>query len=410
MIKVLHCLSQIPGKTGSGIYLQALVREGHKLGLDQWLICGIPASMPKVEIDQLANHHIFPIIFDSPDLPFPVAGMSDVMPYPSSRFSSFNHDSLTLYERAFAAKIKEVVELIHPDIIHSHHLWLMTALIRRLFPKVPLVTTSHGTDLRQLQLADHLALRAIAGCQEVDKVMALNEEQKNKIIDFYRLNEQQLVITGSGFRHELFNTNQCSKGSDIKLIYAGKLSRAKGVPWLLEAVGEIENITLKLAGGGEGEEADNIRQQAKKLAPKVELLGALSQEALAEEFKKSHIFVLPSFYEGLPLVLLEALACGCRVVMNDLPGIRDLFPSEALDKGLISLVTLPGIIGSDVPKTEDLPLFVQNLRTAIKEQINEARQQQTFCCLPLEETLQENTWKRVFTRVMKVYQEVLKQT
>jgi len=410
MIKVLHCLSQIPGKTGSGIYLQALVREGHKLGLDQWLICGVPASMPKVEIDQLADHHIFPIIFDSPDLPFPVAGMSDVMPYPSSRFSSFNQDALTRYERAFAIKVRRVVNRIHPDIIHSHHLWLMTALIRRLFPDLPLVTTSHGSDLRQLQLAAHLALRAIAGCQEVDKVMALNEEQKRKIMELYALDEQQVVVTGSGFRNDLFNTDLCTKGPDIKLIYAGKLSRAKGVPWLLEAVENIKDITLAIAGGGEGEEAEKIRQQAKRLAPKVTLLGALSQEKLAKECKKAHIFVLPSFYEGLPLVLLEALACGCRVVITNLPGINDICPKEAVDTGLITMVPLPELIGPDVPKAEDLPRFIQNLRTAINEQINEARQQQTFCSLPLEETLQENTWERIFTRVMEVYQEVLKQT
>ena len=363
--------------------------------------------MPKVEIDQLADHHIFPVVFDAPNFPFPVTGMSDVMPYPSSRFSSFDRDTLTLYERAFATKLREVVNNIQPDIIHSHHLWLMTALIRRLFPDIPLVTTSHGTDLRQLHLADHLALRAIAGCQEVDKVMALNEEQKKKIIDFYRLDDHQVVVTGSGFRHDLFNTNQCSKGPDIKLIYAGKLSRAKGLPWLLEAVAGIDDITLKLAGGGEGEEAEEIRRQAEKLAPKVELLGALSQEELAEKFKKSHIFVLPSFYEGLPLVLLEALACGCRVVMSDLPGIRDLFPSEALDEGIICLVPLPELIGPDVPKAKDLPRFVHNLRAAINEQISSARQQQNFCCRALEKTLQENTWEKIFSRVMEIYQEVL---
>ena len=408
MIKVLHCLSQIPGKTGSGVYLQALVREGHKLGLEQWVICGVPASMPKVEIEHLADHHIFPIVFGAPDLPFPVAGMSDVMPYPSSRFSSFDQDFLTRYERAFATKVQEVVKKIHPDIIHSHHLWLMTALIRRLFPEIPLVTTSHGTDLRQLHLADHLALRVIAGCQEVDKVMALNEEQKKKIMELYALDDQQVVVTGSGFRNDLFNTNLCSKGPQITLIYAGKLSRAKGLPWLLEAVELIdEDITLAIAGGGEGEEAKKIRQQARSLAPKVHLLGALSQEELAAEFKKAHIFVLPSFYEGLPLVLLEALACGCRVVITDLPGINEICPKEALDAGLITLVPLPELSGPDVPKADDLPRFVQNLRDAINKQINEARQQQASCYLPLAAALQKNTWDHIFSRVMAIYQEVL---
>ncbi len=407
MIKVLHCLSQIPGKTGSGVYLQALVREGHKLGLDQWVICGIPASMPKVEIDHLADHHIFPIVFGAPDLPFPVAGMSDVMPYPSSRFSTFNQDALTRYERAFAIKVREVVKRIHPDIIHSHHLWLMTALIRRLFPEIPLVTTSHGTDLRQLHLADHLALRVIAGCQDVDKVMALNEEQKEKIMELYALDDRQVVVTGSGFRNDLFNTDLCTKGPHIKLIYAGKLSRAKGVPWLLEAVEVIEDITLAIAGGGEGEEAEKIRQQAKRLAPKVTLLGTLSQEELAEECKKAHIFILPSFYEGLPLVLLEALACGCRVVITKLPGIKNICPKEAMDAGFITMVPLPELIGPDIPKDDGLPRFVSDLQQAIVSQVEKAREQQSFCCLPLEEALQKNTWNQIFSRVMEIYQEVL---
>ena len=228
-------------------------------------------------------------------------------------------------------------------------------------------------------------------------------------MELYALDDHQVVVTGSGFRNDLFNTDLCTKGPNIKLIYAGKLSRAKGVPWLLEAVENIKDITLAIAGGGEGAEAEKIRQQAKRLAPKVNLLGVLSQEELAEECKKAHIFVLPSFYEGLPLVLLEALACGCRVVITNLPGINVICPKEAVDTGLITTVPLPELIGPDVPKAEDLPRFVQSLRTAINEQINEARQQQTFCCLPLEETLQKNTWNHIFSRVMEIYQEILKQ-
>ena len=406
MIRVLHCLSQIPGKTGSGVYLQALVREGRKLGLDQWVICGVPASMSKVEIEELADHHIFPVVFDAPELPFPVAGMSDVMPYPSSRFSAFDRDALTRYERAFAARLKEVVAAVHPEIIHSHHLWLMTALIRRLFPDIPLVATSHGTDLRQLQLADHLALRAIAGCQDVDKVMALNQEQKQKIIDFYGLEEHRVVVAGTGFRHDLFNASQCNKGDELTVIYAGKLSRAKGLPWLLEAVAGIENITLKLAGGGEGREAEEIRRQAEKLAPKVDLLGALSQEELAEEFKKSHIFVLPSFYEGLPLVLLEALACGCRAVVTDLPGIRELLPPEARETGLVTLVSPPRLQGPDIPLAADLPGFVDRLRRAIAVQAAAVRRDPHCTCGQLVELLQRQSWPQVARRIFQAYREL----
>ncbi|MBN2333753.1 MAG: glycosyltransferase family 4 protein [Deltaproteobacteria bacterium] len=406
MIKVLHCLSQIPGQTGSGVYLQSLIREGHRRGLEQWVICGLPAETPQAEIEHLTQQHIFPVLFDSQQLPFPVAGMSDVMPYPSTLFSSFCCDKLTRYEAAFARVVQEVVRRLSPDIIHSHHLWLMTALIRRLFPNIPLVTTSHGTDLRQLQLADHLALRVISGCQEVDKVMALNEEQKKNIIELYGVDNDQVVVTGTGFRDDLFSTDFCTKGSDITLLYAGKLSRAKGVPWLLEAVAELD-ITLKIAGGGGGKEAEEIRRQAQKLRPNVTLLGVLSQEELAEECKKAHIFVLPSFYEGLPLVLLEALACSCRLVVTDLPGIRTMFPEETLDDGLVTLVPMPELMGPDTPNPDHLPRFCNNLKQAIKDQVEKVKKQQTFCCLPLEKTLQNNTWQHIFSRVLSIYQEVL---
>ncbi|MDZ7663922.1 MAG: glycosyltransferase [Desulfotignum sp.] len=42
--------------------------------------------------------------------------------------------------------------------------------------------------------------------------------------------------------------------------------------------------------------------------------GPLSHDDLGDLLRHAHVFVLPSFYEGLPLVLMEALACGCRLV------------------------------------------------------------------------------------------------
>ena len=61
--------------------------------------------------------------------------------------------------------------------------------------------------------------------------------------------------------------------------------------------------------------------------------------------RAAHVFVLPSFYEGLPLVLVEALACGCRLVCTDLPGVRSgLLPhlEPVLDR-----VPMPALAGID---------------------------------------------------------------
>jgi len=66
---------------------------------------------------------------------------------------------------------------------------------------------------------------------------------------------------------------------------------------------------------------------------------------------------LPSFYEGLPLVLVEARACGCRLVATDLPGIRERLLPVLGDE--LALVELPRLTGVDKPVAADLPAFIR---------------------------------------------------
>ena len=54
------------------------------------------------------------------------------------------------------------------------------------------------------------------------------------------------------------------------------------------------------------------------LVPLVTMHGQLDQPALADLMRRCAVCVLPSFYEGVPLVLVEAAACGCRLVSTDL--------------------------------------------------------------------------------------------
>ena len=86
-------------------------------------------------------------------------------------------------------------------------------------------------------------------------------------------------------------------------------------------------------GGGSGEERDEILELAAALGDRVQVWGPQSQEELARLMGQAHLVVLPSFFEGLPLVVLEALACGCRVVTTALPGVEEVlggYDTEAI--------------------------------------------------------------------------------
>ena len=109
------------------------------------------------------------------------------------------------------------------------------------------------------------------------------------------------------------------------------------------------------------------------------------------------VFVLPSFYEGLPLVCVEAAACGCRVVATELHGVMQL--AGALGPWLETL-PLPRLASIDVPVSDDLPAFVEALRCALSHALKSPRPE-TSPALP------EWTWGAVFSRVEDVWAELL---
>src|SRR5665647_1800663 len=126
-MKILHLLSQRPDSTGSGIYLQAMLREGAKQGYRNFLIAGLPEG----EAPQLAGlrpENARFVRFRGGDLSCEIVGMSDVMPYPSKRWRDLSGLEVESYENAFGRKLVSLVQNIQPDLIHSHHLWILTAL------------------------------------------------------------------------------------------------------------------------------------------------------------------------------------------------------------------------------------------------------------------------------------------
>jgi hypothetical protein len=125
-MKILHLLSQRPEATGSGIYIQAMIREASRRGHENFLLAGVDqGEEPHPEgLGAAAGEFVR---FQGGDLPFPVVGMSDVMPYPSQRFCDLSPPEVEAYEWGFADRLLDVVARFQPQVIHSHHLWLVTA-------------------------------------------------------------------------------------------------------------------------------------------------------------------------------------------------------------------------------------------------------------------------------------------
>lgn len=411
-LKVLHLLSQQPGRTGSGVALLAMVRLGAEAGNLQRAVIGLPGDAVLPEIPPLTPAEIFPVKFDHPPVPFAVPGMSDIMPYVSTRFSTFTAEMLDAYLHVFGAALSAAVTGFQPDIIQSNHLWLLTALARVLFPQTPLCVYSHGTELRQLNNAAQLAPFVIPACSAAEMVLALHEDNKRKIMKAYGIPAKRIRIVGAGFRDDLFKPDAACEPAgyrkELIIAYAGKISAPKGVPWLIEAMRKVKApggrpAKLLLAGSSGDPGAEAIRKQAADLE-NVVFLGALPQPKLAAVLQTADIFVLPSFFEGLPLVVIESLACGCRVVMTELPGLDSWMPDGLCDEGLVERVRLPRLIGPDMPMAEELPRFVEELAAALNRQL--ARSMACGRASGADCRLAPMSWGGVFGRIQAAYQEL----
>ena len=407
-MNILYLLSQRPEMTGSGVYVTELMRCAVQYGLNTALLAGTPCDCGVPEEVHGVSRLLAEVRFGR-DLPFPVTGMSDVMPYPSSRWSDLSREQLDDYVTVFARELKRMVEVFRPDVIHANHLWLLTSIARDLFPHIPVIASCHGSDLRQFVNLPHLAERIRPNCQRLDAVLALSAAQARTIEELYAIPVDRIHVVGAGYSSAVFHETPASGRDSVRILYAGKLSRAKGVPWLLRACKELDvPFRLDLCGGGSGEDAALCRTLADQVnerfgADVVTLHGNVSQRGRAELMRQAAVFVLPSFFEGVPLVLLEALACGCRLVATDLPGVREVFSDAS--SGLIRMVPLPRLLHADEPVQEDEEAFCRRLKEALHAQLAPAVSPEVLRT-ERASLLRDASWDAVFKRTLAVYRLV----
>ena len=405
-LRVLHVLGQRPEMTGSGVYLEALIRESQKNGIACYRVAAVPAdSLAGMAALSFADGDW--VLFESDRLDFPVVGMSDVMPYRSSLFRELKGLRLKAYKAEFSRVLERAVSRFRPDILHTNHLFLLSALVRKQFPDLPMVTTCHGTELRQYALCPHLRGFALRHCRRIDRIIALSADQKAEIQQVYGIPAEAITVIGGGYDDAIFTRGPQREAGTVQLLYVGKLNRSKGVPWLLRSLMKIteQDWHLHVAGSGSGPEYDLCIDLARRLGERVTLHGYVTHCRLAELMKQAHVQVLPSFFEGLPLVLFEGLASGCRVITTELPGFREFFGQ--VKKDTVHLIPLPPLQTIDRPYPKDEGHLIDALCSSLLEMIATVRHAPDVDDPQAAKIAADYTWSRVFRRTASVYQELM---
>ena len=144
---------------------------------------------------------------------------------------------------------------------------------------------------------------------------------------------ERIKIIRCGVDPDFLNAEpQADAASSTEFVCVARLSAQKGLPLLLDACARLreagERFTVTIIG--DGELRDSLQEQIdrQKLNDCISLAGAASSAEIREALVRSRAFVLPSFAEGLPVVLMEALAMSRPVITTEIAGVPELVDSE----------------------------------------------------------------------------------
>ena len=426
-MNILSITAQKPHSTGSGTYLTELVRSWDRAGHRQAVVCGI---YPEDSIDFPDGVSCYPVFFTDTaasknpatadtlfcsckaggsglnTLPFPITGMSDIMPYTSTRYRDLTPSMISQFEEAFIGAVGRAVSDLDPDLIVCHHLFLLTSLVRKHFPERRIYGISHGTDLRQMINCDNLRELVRPGISKLDQALALHADQEQKIRDIFGMDSSRVRVIGSGYNSGLFYTevrepdaSLSHDAASVRICYAGKISRPKGVPEFLRVIDMLNSDTdvpafeVTLAGGCQDEQ---VRCRLDQLPDNVTWIGQIPQAELAGVFRSCDIFVLPSYFEGLPLVLIEAMASGMVPVSTDLPGVKDWINANVPDHNIV-FIPAPEMATIDQPTEAGREQFVRDLYSALRDIIIKKSSGQLSGMTPDTSSI---TWDSVAARVL----------
>lgn len=236
---------------------------------------------------------------------------------------------------------------LQPAAVHAHWIiaqGLVVALARRLgLSKAPWLLTSHGGDLFGLRGGLFARIKR-AVIRSADAMTVVSAAARDAAVRL-GANPASTAVAPMGVDFELFSPDAGVVRNRHELLFVGRLVEKKGLVHLLHALPTVlqRHPATSLTVVGDGPERDSLVELSAQLGvtESVHFVGAMPQTELPRRYRTAAVFVAPFVeardgdQEGLGLVTIEALACGCPAIVSDLPAVRDVIDPEFVPGALV---------------------------------------------------------------------------
>ena len=251
----------------------------------------------------------------------------------------------------FAKKLEKVLAEEKKDLVHIH-----SSVMPTISCNCPVMVTAHWCNKEgipifhrpikdldslyrniMLPIYTRLESKLVKSCE---KLTVVSNSLKKEFEKHYNITAD---VVYNGVDTERFNSNSRVE-TDNAILFIGKLGAGKGILDLLKIAEMLKKShpKTKLYIIGNGPLKNSIKKGIKKKGlNNVEMISQLKHPELIKYYQRAKIFVLPTYYEGFPTTVLEAMACALPVIATNISGIP-----EQIDEGGNGFMITPGDIQS----------------------------------------------------------------
>jgi glycosyltransferase involved in cell wall biosynthesis len=228
-------------------------------------------------------------------------------------------------------KVADYFRSVKPDVIHTHNTQpFMDGTIAALLTGVKrIIHTDHARSFPDKWR--YMAIEWLMS-QFAYKVVGVSEHTSQNLMKYEKISPKKIVTIPNGIDPVPFDItiDKIKKRKELGLPDDGpilgvavRLSEQKGLTYLIKAMPEIikKFPTVSLLIAGDGPLKDTLIEETKHLGVQNNVYFLGMRHDTAELLKLFDLYVLPSIWEGLPMIILEAMAAGCPIIATDVGGV-----------------------------------------------------------------------------------------
>lgn len=245
------------------------------------------------------------------------------------------------YRESVRAAFRRAVEEFRPDVVHAPWAypdgWAAVQLGHAA--GLPVVVQVHGSDVRLLDRFPGRRRRTEEALRAADGVIAVSQDLADTVVRT-GVDPDRVLVVYDGIDPDVFHPGSRLAARNRlglephgkRLLFIGNFYPVKGVDVLLQACHRLRQrgLAFEVDLVGQGPQGDALRALVRRLGLEgtVGFRGSMPQAELADWYRAADVFVLPSHSEGVPNVLLEAMACHTPYVATNVGGIPEIHVPE----------------------------------------------------------------------------------